>query len=239
MVLHPIGDAHIGHQNCDMKGLKNVLENIELTDRNRILLMGDLVDCGIKTAIGASTYEQTMSPNDQLNTIVELFKPFAKRGMIDGCVMGNHEYRIFKESGIDILEQFCNQLYIPYFLYSGVITYSLTNGGHTKAYNVNMFHGKSGGSVENALRACKAMSNKVMADIYLMGHCHHKAHTTRIMKYVDSRNQKIVDHLQYFVLTGQMLKYDDSYADQANLEIAESGFPIVTLQTKERRIVVR
>ena len=50
---------------------------------------------------------------------------------------------------------------------------------------------------------------KVCADIYCMGHCHHKAYTTRLLKTVDSRNGKIVNTKQYFVLTGQMLDYDD------------------------------
>ena len=79
------------------------------------------------------------------------------------------------------------------------------------------------------------MSQKVTADAYLMGHCHHKAHTTRIMKYVDSRNGKIIDARQSFVLTGQLLKYDDSYADQANLEIAEMGFPVLELATTGKK----
>jgi len=188
--------------------------------------MGDLLDCGIKSAVGASTYEQSLTPNEQLNTICRFFERF--KNQIDGCVMGNHEYRIYKDSGIDVLEQFCFRLGIPYMLYSGITTYSI-NGD--RAYNFNYFHGKSGGGVENALRACKRMSNQVTSDVYLMGHCHHNAYTKRIMKYVDSRNEKITDSEQYFVLTGHALQYDDSYADQANLEISVPGFPVIELAT--------
>ena len=75
------------------------------------------------------------------------------------------------------------------------------------------------------------MSNQVTSDVYLMGHCHHNAYTKRIMKYVDSRNEKITDSEQYFVLTGHALQYDDSYADQANLEISVPGFPVIELAT--------
>lgn len=239
--IYPIGDTHIGHNNADLKGLISYLDSIPHETNHRILLMGDLVDCGLKSAVGASAYEQNMTPNEQLNYIVKLFKPF--EGQIDGAVMGNHEYRIFKESGIDITEQFCNQLKIPYLLYSGVVTYAsgLSNTRKfNRAYNINLFHGKSGGGVENALRACKAMSSKVSADVYLMGHCHYRASTDRIMKHVDSRNGVIIDSKQHFVLTGQMLKYDDSYADQMNLEIADVGFPILELSTKGiKKITVR
>jgi hypothetical protein len=205
----------------------NKLKSIPQTPNHRILLMGDLIDCGTKSSIGASGYEQTLNPNQQLNTIVELFYPL--REQIDGVLQGNHEYRIMKESGIDIAEQFCNQLHIPYLLYSGVVTYSLGRKSHERAYNINMIHGNAGGNVGNALMKCKAMSNKVTADVYLMGHTHNMVHTSRVMKYVDSRNEKLTEGKQYFVLTGHALDYDDSYADKANLEISPMGFPIIKL----------
>lgn len=227
LFIHPIGDVHFGHMNCDVDGFANYLKSIPKAANHRIILMGDLADCGLKSSVGASAYEQSYIPDEQLDFLTDVFAPYSEQ--IDGCVMGNHEYRIFKESGIDILKQFSKQLHTPYFLYSGVVTYSLGMNGQERAYNINMFHGKSGGGVENALRACKAMANKVTADVYMMGHCHFNAYTTRLMKYIDSRNNKLVDLPQYFVLTGQMLKYDEGYADQANLEISPQGFPIITL----------
>lgn len=227
----------MGHVNCNIERLESELESIPNSPNHRILLMGDLVDCGTKGSIGASSYEQTLNPNGQLNKIKSLFKPF--RDQIDGVVMGNHEYRIMKDSGVDILEQFCDHLDIPYLLYSGVVTYSIGKMGCERAYNFNMIHGTAGGGVANALMKCKAMSNKVTADVYLMGHCHYNAHTCRIMKYVDSRNEKITEGLQYFVLTGHSLDYDDSYADKANLEISPMGFPIIILGGKgEKQITV-
>lgn len=207
----------------DIKGT-NELEN-------RILLMGDILDCGIKSAIGGSVYENSMTMQEQIDFVVQILKPLANR--IDGYVQGNHEYRIYKETGIDVSKVICDRLNIPYLNYSGVVTYSLNK----RAYNINMFHGKSGGGVENALRKCKEMANKVNADIYLMGHCHHKAYTTRCFKQIDSRNEKIVDTVQYFVLTGHALDYDESYADQANLEISEKGFPIITLSNNGKKQV--
>lgn len=238
VVIHPIGDTHIGHKNCDFYELVKTLENIPLSENHRILLMGDLLDCGTKGSIGASVYEQYMTPNEQLNTITDIFKNFAECNMIDGCLLGNHEYRIFKDSGIDVLEQFCNQLKIPYLSYTGIVTYAIGNGNHDRAYNINLIHGKAGGGVENALRHCKKMSNVVTADVYLMGHSHYNAHTERIMKYVDSRNNQLTEAKQHFVLTGNMLTYDDSYADQANLEISPKGFPTLILSGSGRKEII-
>lgn len=167
LYIHPIGDNHIGHTNSNIERLEEELDSIPNNPNHRILLMGDLIDCGTKDSIGASAYEQTMNPNKQLNAIVNLFSPFADQ--IDGSIQGNHEYRIMKTSGIDVMEQFCNQLDIPYLLYSGMVTYSIGMNGAERAYNINMFHGTAGGGVANALNKCKAMSNKAVADVYLMG----------------------------------------------------------------------
>ena len=193
--------------------------------------MGDILDCGIKNAIGGSVYENKLTMQEQIDFAVTLLKQIADR--VNEYIQRNHEYRIYKETGIDVSKIICDKLNIPYLGYSGVVTYSLNK----RAYNINMFHGKAGGGVENALRKCKEMANKVNADIYLMGHCHHKAYTTRCFKQIDSRNSTIVDTVQYFVLTGHALSYDDSYADQANLEISNKGFPIITLSNNGKKLI--
>lgn len=221
--VHPIGDIHIGHENSDIKYFKQALADIPKTPSHRIILMGDLIDAGIKTAIGGSVYDNIYTVDDAVDFICEQLEPFVAQ--IDGLIEGNHEWRIYKEVGIDISKAIANRLRIPYLKHSGVITYSFMK----RAYNINLFHGKVGGSIENALRGVKGMSQKVFADVYLMAHCHHSAHTRRQFKDIDSRNGKIQELTQYFVLTGHSLDYDDSYADQMNLEISTKGFPLVTL----------
>jgi hypothetical protein len=233
--VHPIGDTHIGHRNCDLAYLKTVLSAIPFAPNHRILLMGDLIDVGIKSSIGASVYENDSDTTNQAEQIIDLLRPHAKQ--IDGMVAGNHELRLFKEVGMDISRMISRELQIPYMKYSGVVTYSLGK----RSYDLNFFHGKSGGSVENSLRKAKEMSSKVVADVYLMGHCHNKAYTTRQLKRVDARNGKVNEDTQYFVLTGHCLNYDDSYADQMNLEISTKGFPVIALHRdkKQKRIEVR
>lgn len=221
--IHPIGDLHIGHKNCDLEFIQNLLNEIPFNKNHRIILMGDLLDVGIKNSIGGSVYENDLTPQEQIDFIVNLLTPYKEQ--IDGYVMGNHEYRIYKDTGIDICKIICKQLGINYALYAGTVTYSMNH----KAYNINYFHGRAGGSIENALKKCREMANKVDADIYLMGHVHKAAYTQREIKRIDSRNGKIVEGLQYFILTGHALSYDDSYAEQANLEISPKGYPIIEL----------
>lgn len=232
LYVYPIGDLHIGHENCDLDFIEEYLESIPIDINSRIILMGDLMDCGTKDSIGASVYENDCSPQEQLDLLIKLFEPF--KDQIDGCVMGNHEARIYKNTGIDVMKIFCDSLGIDYAKYSGVITYSIGK----KAYNINYLHGKCGGSVENALRKVKDMSNKVVCDAYLMGHVHQTAYTSRQIKYVDSRNAKLTEATQHFVLTGHSLNYDDSYAEQANLEISTKSYPILKLFNNVKMIEI-
>lgn len=224
IVVHPFGDVHLGHEMCDLEYFTQRLEAVPKKENHRILLMGDLLDVGIKTSIGGSVYDNSMRVDSATSYLIKLLKPWANQ--IDGAVTGNHEWRLYKDCGIDITEMICDSLNIPYLKHSGLVTYSLNK----RAYNVNLFHGKGGGGIENALRNVKAMSGKVLADIYLMGHVHGVAKTKRQYKTPDSRNAKVVESTQHFVLTGHCLNYDDSYADQMNLEINSKGFPYFVLR---------
>lgn len=232
VTIHPIGDLHLGHINSDINFIKEILKEIPKNDNHRIILMGDLLDIGIKSSIAGSVYENNELIDTAMDTLYDLLEPF--KGKIDAVVTGNHEWRVFKETGIDLTKQIARNLNATYMKHSGVVTYSINK----KAYNVNMFHGRCGGGIENALRHCKAMSNKVIADVYLMGHVHACASTKRQIKIIDSRNRKITESTQYFVLTGHALEYDDSYADQMNLEINTKGFPSVVLSgNSEKKII--
>ena len=232
--LHPIGDLHIGHENSNIDFFLQELKAIPKTPNHRIILMGDLLDVGIKTSVGGSVYDQIYNIDTAMDFLHKFLLPY--RNQIDAVVAGNHEWRIYKEAGIDLSKQIAERLGVPYMKHSGIVTYSFMK----RAYNINFIHGKSGGSVENALRNVKAMANKVVADVYLMGHVHHSAHTKRQIKTIDSRNGKVIEVTQKFVLAGHSLEYDDSYADQMNLEISTKGFPVVVLHglTDQKKIDV-
>lgn len=232
LIVHPLGDLHVGHKNCDIDFIKFTLNNIPKEDNHRIILMGDLLDAGVKNAIGGSVYEQDMNIQEQIDTVCNLLKDYSNQ--IDGLVIGNHEFRVFKETGIDVCSFVSDKLNVPYDKYSGLITYSFNK----KAYNIYYTHGSCGGGIENNLKKCKELSNKVVCDAYLMGHVHKNAYTKREVVTVDSRNEKINKTLQHFILTGHSLNYDNSYAEQANLEISPVGFPIVGLSGKNKSITV-
>lgn len=223
LTIKPIGDLHIGHVNYIEKLAQ---EHINMLDYNvRGLLTGDLLECGTKTSIGKGVFDTNMTPKRQKEYLLELLRPKAQ--FIDGCVIGNHEERITEMSSIDIIEDVCRELKIPYHHYRGLIKYAW-NG---VCYTFEIWHGSGKGvSVASAMQQCEAMANKMLADVYCMGHVHKVADSDRIIYIPDVRNNKLIRVKQRFVLTGSALGIDNSYPDMKDLQERDVGFPTITLK---------
>jgi hypothetical protein len=83
--VHPIGDLHIGHTNCEFSVIEKHLK--QLNYNNRGLLMGDLIECATKDSIGKGVFDTTMTPRKQRDTVIQMLEPYAE--FIDGAVVGN------------------------------------------------------------------------------------------------------------------------------------------------------
>jgi hypothetical protein len=218
------GDWHTGHINYREDIVKS--EFIDKLDYNtRGLLLGDLMECATKQSIGAGLFDTNMTPQRQKEYVLELLRPKAE--FIDAAVIGNHEYRIYKDTSIDLMQDICKELNIPYLLFNGCVKYAW-NGC---AYTVNIWHGAgSGGTTQSAINCCEKMALRTFADVYCCGHFHKKLKSDRVINVPDVRNNKIVDVTQQFVVSGSALGYSDGYAEQAGLQARDLGFPIIQLQ---------
>ena len=77
----------------------------------RYVYLGDGGECVTKASKG-ELYEQQLSPDEQLDRVVELLEPIRGKGLFG--VSGNHDRRISKLSGLDWTKALCVQLGIPY-----------------------------------------------------------------------------------------------------------------------------
>ena len=225
LYILPIGDIHLGHSKCDYKMLQGYLQWAdEHRENTRIILMGDLLECATKTSVGKGIYEESFCTNEQIKRMKEILRPYAD--IIDGAVIGNHEMRISKDTSIDVMEQICDALRIPYLGYSGVIGYS----ANKVAYSVFAWHGAGGGRKPGgSLNRLEDMAGVVQADVYLMGHTHRITSYTREIKVPDTRNAKITNARQVFVNTGSCLEWDDGYPEMQGLTIPKRGFPRIRM----------
>lgn len=136
----PIGDIHLGAHTCDMELLAERLK-LCMDKKIYVVLMGDLLECGLNNSVGDSVYTQTLNPHQQMEQMIELLRPLAEAGLILGSHQGNHENRIAKNTSIDIMKIMCQLLGIRYLGYSAFHHWKVGKESYT-AYSC---HGSSGG----------------------------------------------------------------------------------------------
>lgn len=223
------GDLHYGLKECDIVRAKRMLDYC-LAKNTYVLLMGDLMECGIKSSVGRSIYQQKLSPGEQLEAIIELFKPLAEKGLILGSLMGNHEDRILKLTGVNVIKIFCKTLDIPYL---GDACWNLFYAGN-QSYTVYALHGRSGSRfVYTKLKAAVDIAHTFDADLLLMGHVHELTDDFLQVQSVDKTRKKVIEKKRFIVLTGHYVGYDRSYAQMKGYPISKLGSPKIKLYTKK------
>jgi hypothetical protein len=234
IILFPIGDLHIGSPHFDRKTLEKQLKEIDKAgEKARIIIMGDLAETALKDSVGAGVYEQQETAQQQMMTAKTIFYPY--KDLIDGIVTGNHEERIYKNSGFDLMLYFAQIMGLEdkYLRYQGIIKYSI----FSRSFNVSVWHGAGGGSTPGgAMNRLQKQASTVLADIYLMGHVHQRQAFSKTVYLPDSKNKKIDLHKQVFVVTGSALTHEESYAEMSGFAPGEKGFPQITLHVEREMI---
>lgn len=100
--IYALGDCHIGSPECDLKALQDFLEDVYQDDNARIIVIGDLMDNGVKTS-KTNVYRATCQPQEQQEIVLDLLKPLALQNKILAGVCGNHEDRTKRDVDLDVL----------------------------------------------------------------------------------------------------------------------------------------
>ena len=228
------GDLHYGHPACDIERAKANI-NYCLKKKVYVLVMGDLIEAGIKTSVGDSLYMQKLNPQKQYEYVEELLRPLAEARLIIGAHIGNHEARILKETSINLIKIICKTLKIPYL---GFACWTLAYVGE-QSYTIYSLHGSTGSKfVYTKLKALVDISHNFLADIIAMGHTHDIVDESTYVQKVDKKRKMVVEQKKYHIITGHYLKYDDSYAQEKGFAIGKMGSPKVKLFSEKHDIHV-
>ena len=218
-----IGDWHYGAKECD---IEKIIDNLNYCyDHNiYVFLMGDLIDAGIKTSVGASMYNQTANPQAQLEYVEQLLQPLAKKKLILGILEGNHELRIEKDTGVSVTKIWARWLNIPYL---GSACWSLFKIGK-QSYKIYALHGSSGAKfIYTKLKTIVDISHSFNADLMVMGHVHELSHDSQTVQDIDKSSKQVIERKKFILLTGHYLAYDSSYAQRKGFPISKLGSPKV------------
>jgi len=216
-----IGDIHLGSPQCD---IQRFLKMIEYANEHKIyvFLMGDLIEMATKTSIGAGVYEQEIIGHSQYEQMVEWLKPLAQKGLLLGILRGNHEFRCYELTGVDISKAMARELSIPYL---GDACWNTFSVGKEK-YSVYSLHGRTGARFDGtALLALERLAVSFAADLVAMGHAHKSISSSVV--YQKTVNGMVREFKKHLLITGSYLKYDGGYAQVVGLPISKLGSPKV------------
>lgn len=215
--IYPLGDLHIGSKHFNEEFFEKWIKVFKNTKSEKLIyLQGDLIDLATKR-LANSAYEQIMSVDEQIQTVLDYLKPLKK--YIKGSVIGNHEARAIKEFDLDISKLIANELECEYDnrLYH---EYSIND----KPYRVFTQHGnRTSNQLHLMLGQVMRSTQYIDANLFLYGHCHYAESISLPEININGYNRRNI------VLTGHFLKYKGSYAERMGLKPSPSCFPVINI----------
>jgi len=230
-----LGDIHYGYPTVEYDKLREDIAGI-VERKCKVILMGDLMECGLKTSVGDSIYRQELDPQQQMEEVYELLKPLSDKNLILGSYGGNHEMRIYKDTGIDVAKILAKKYFgVHYFGYSA---YHLFRVGKF-SYTAYITHGSTGSRLPyTKMRALIDYGRHIKTHIIASGHTHELNSYTATYKEISLKHKKVITKKMYYILTGAYLGYDNSYAEQKGLLPAKIGYARLKLYVDKWDIYV-
>lgn len=242
--LYTLADLHIGDPHCVPSEVQRRIDEIKDDPHGLCILNGDLMNTALRNSV-SDVYGEVMKPMQQIMFMVDLLKPIKDK--IIAATSGNHEARVYRADGVDIMRIVCRELGIEdKYNPDGVMVFLRfgTRGEdqHRKEgrnprqwYSIYSCHGSGGGRKEGAKAIRLAdMAAIVDADIYLHSHTHLPMVMKQSFYRADAINcaAKKVDKL--FVNTGAALTYG-GYGQAQEFKPASIQTPVIHLQAKHKR----
>lgn len=235
--LYTLADLHIGDPHCNQTAVQEQIKRIQEDPYGLCVLNGDLLNTALRNSV-SDVYGETLKPIDQIVELVTLIQPIKDK--IIGITIGNHENRIYKNDGIDIMRLACRELgiedkYAPegilIFLRFGTVNSHARHmdSNPRRLFMIYLTHGSGGGRKEGAKAMRLAeLAGIVDADIYIRSHVHMPMSLRQSFYRTNSSNSsvKIVDKL--FVNTAATMEYG-GYAQIQEFKPASQKTPVVHL----------
>ena len=185
-VLVYISDLHIGTFDLDINWLIEVTNYVLNTPNAKVLLLGDLLNTAILNAV-SNMYEDIAYPQEQWQIAVDLFSSLSAQNKIIAICAGNHERRVYKQTGIETLRQFAHaidaeKVYAPYYANIDLILKCADSPTGSFTIPIVAHHGDGVGNISGVKKLQDIDSGSY---INTVGHFHREQLLIRGMPYYD------------------------------------------------------
>ena len=240
--IYAMADWHIGDLHSVQHEIDSHIRDVLNDPHGLTVLNGDLLNTAVKSSV-SDIYSEQMKPMDQILYLTGLLKPIRDR--IIGVTCGNHEARIYRNDGVDIMRIVCRELDIEdkygpdgvlIFLRFGQVTGHKTGQGkQKKLFTIYATHGTGGGRKEGAKAIRLAdMAAVVDADVYIHSHSHLPMSMKKSFYRVNAGNSSVQEVVKAFANTGAALEYG-GYSQSNEYSPAARIFPVIHLCAKKGR----
>ena len=236
VVVEASSDWHVGSAETDYGALEKSVATAIQEDMD-VVLLGDLLDTPTRTSI-TSPWEQAMSPREAYRYANDLLQKLqAGRKRVRAGVLGNHPWRVEKDSGLNPEEALYESNGIVNLRFSGLLHYILSdhNGGSVLYLHHTARGGRRAGAGVNAAEDLTDIVES--ADVYCAGHSHRLGSVPiqRYHLYTSSKGDEMRARTAYLVNCGSFLKYEEGYGEQKQMAPLPIGSPVIHLPERRER----
>lgn len=212
VTVYPLVCWHLGAQQSDERFIKEHVDRIADDPTARWIYLGDGGECVTKQSKG-DIYAQKYGTQQQLDAFADYTAKIRDKGLFG--ITGNHDRRIYKETGIDFADALCTKAGIPYLGASAFLHLRLA-GTKTQqvSYSVFCHHGvDSGANIGTKANAARRLEQLVIADCILSAHSHIALELPpTYMAYVH-QGREVVYHPQHSIICGCAYDSRTGYAE--------------------------
>lgn len=243
--IYILSDLHIGDPHADLGTIQERIQRIQDDPRGLCILNGDLLNTAVRNSV-SDVYSEVVPPMEQIKMAVALLTPIKKR--IIAADTGNHEKRVYKDDGIDMMRLVCRELgvedrYCPEgvlcFLRFGEKRTNERSGRRVKQpyiYTIYATHGTGGGRKEGAKAIRLAdMASIVDADCYIHSHTHMPMIMKQMFYRVDIQNQCAMPVDKLFVNDAAATNYG-GYGQSNEFKPTSKHSPVIHLSGTSKYI---
>ena len=243
-----LSDFHYGNPYCSIRHFQRTVDFIRDTENCYCFLNGDLLEAVTKASKG-DVYSQKLTPQEQRDDVIDMLLPI--RDKVLGVTTGNHENRIYNETGVDLTADIATALGAPYRAEGMLYKLSFGDGNNSHKGKPFVFwsyitHGY-GGARTKAAKAVKAERVGTWiprCDFIAMSHDHVVNVAPDIDFVPDNRGTintdgflsgKITAHRKMLVKTNAFLRWG-GYAEMGGFPPSDLTTPLIQLLTPASKL---